>query len=257
MMEAIRASRRAIGAVILRDVRTRFFNHGLGYLVAISWPLAHILILLGFYTVLGRFAPYGSSIELFFATALAPFMTWNYMSRFIMLSLVMNRTLLSFPAVKILDILFGRAALETLASIAMIALLVALALVAGIDPSPADIVEATGALGAALALGLGCGMLSAVIALLLPAWVTIYTLIVVAAYVCSGILFVPAALPASLGDTLAWLPTLHLVEWMRVAYYEGYPDRLLDRGYVLAWAGGTFFFALSLERALRGRLLGG
>ncbi len=242
---------------MLRDIRTRFFNHGLGYLLAISWPVAHILILLAFYRFLGRYAPYGQSIELFFATALVPFMSWNYMSRFIMLSLVMNRALLAFPAVKILDVLWGRALLEVLASLCMAGLMVALAFAVGIDPRPADLVEAASAMAAALALGLGCGMLSAVIAMVLHGWVTIYTLMVIAAYIFSGILFVPSALPAGIGEVLAWVPTLHLVEWMRVAYYDNYPDQMLDRGYVVAWAVGTVLAGLALERAIRGRLLGG
>ncbi len=257
MGEALAASARVIWAVILRDIRTRFFNHALGYLLAISWPMAHILILLVFYAFLGRVAPYGRSIEVFFGTALVPFMTWNYMSRFIMLSLVMNRALLAFPAVKILDVVAGRAVLELLASLCMLALLVALALAAGIDPMPADLLEAAYAMGAALALGLGCGLLSAVVAMLMHGWVTIYTLIVIACYIFSGILFVPTALPAEIAEALAWIPTLHLVEWMRVAYYDGYPETLLDRQYVLGWAVATLLLGLALERALRGRLLGG
>ncbi|MEL6217568.1 MAG: ABC transporter permease [Pseudomonadota bacterium] len=257
MTGALTASARVIAAVMLRDIRTRFFNHGLGYLVAILWPIAHILILLAFYTLLGRHAPYGESIALFFATALTPFMAWNYMSRFIMLSLVMNRPLLAFPAVKILDILYGRALLELLASAAMVALLLLLAFAAGIDPRPADLVDASLAMGAALVLGLGCGMLSAVIAMVMPGWVTIYTLIIICSYILSGILFVPAAMPAYIGDWLSWVPTLHLVEWMRVAFYEGYPDRLLSREYVLGWAVATLLAGLLVERAIRGRLLGG
>jgi capsular polysaccharide transport system permease protein len=257
MVRAVRAKLRVIGAVMLRDLRTRFFNHGLGYLLAVAWPMAHILILLGFYTLLGRLAPYGDSMVVFFATALVPFMAWNYMSRFIMLSLVMNRALLAFPAVRILDILLGRAALELLASCAMVGLLCLLALLWGIDFVPHDLVGAAEALAASFALGLGCGMVSAVIAMILPGWVTAYTLLIIASYICSGILFVPASLPGALVEWLCWLPTFHLIEWMRVAYYEGYPDHLLDRGYVLGWGIFTIFLGLGLERMLRGRLLGG
>lgn len=257
MEGAVLATTRVIGAVMLRDIRTRFFNHGLGYLLAVVWPLGHILILVGFYTLVGREAPYGDSAALFFATALVPFMTWNYMSRFIMLSLVMNRALLAFPAVRITDLVFGRALLELLASLAALALLLGLAWATEIRVRPADLADAALAMGAALALGLGCGILSAVIAMLMPGWVTLYTLIVIAAYILSGIVFVPAALPEGAADALSWLPTLHLVEWMRVAFYDGYPDRLLDRSYAVAWAAGTLLLGLGAERLLRGRLLGG
>ncbi|MGF1502191.1 MAG: ABC transporter permease [Paracoccaceae bacterium] len=254
---AILATVRAIRAVMLRDIRTRFFNHGLGYLVAIAWPLAHILVLLGFYTLLGRMVPYGDSAAVFFGAALVPFMAWNYLSRFIMLSLVMNRALLAFPAVKLLDVLFGRALLEVLASCAMLGVLLGLALLLGIEARPHDPTDAAAAFGAALALGLGMGMVSAVVALLMPGWVTIYTLCVILFYLLSGILFVPAALPVQMSDWLVWVPTLHLVEWMRAAFIEGYPERLLDRGYVLGWAVVSIFAGLVLERAFRGRLLGG
>ena len=242
---------------MLRDIRIRFFNHGLGYLVAIAWPLAHILILLGFYAVLGRAPPYGESGFVFFGAALVPFMAWNYMSRFIMLSLIMNRPLLAFPAVKVMDILLGRAALEVLASCCMILFLAAIAFAAGIDFMPADVVDAAAALVAALALGLGFGMVSAIIAMAFPPWVTIYTLLIILFYITSGILFVPATLPAALLEPLSWLPTLHAVEWMRVAYFEGYPDSVLNREYLIGWAIGAVLLGFGLERLLRGRLLGG
>ena len=256
-MEALAVSLRVIWAVMLRDLRTRFFNHGLGYLVALAFPLGHCLILLGVWTLLGRPAPYGDSAVVFFGTALAPFMSWLYMSRYIMLSLLMNRPLLAFPAVKLLDIVFGRAALETLGSCAMVAVLAGLGVIWGLDIAPRDIVEMTLALGVALLMGLGFGLVSALLALAMPAWVTIYVLLQVVLYFASGIIFFPPALPEWARALLSWVPTLHLVEWMRVAYFEGYPADLLDRGYALRWAVGSIGLGLALERAIRGRLLGG
>jgi capsular polysaccharide transport system permease protein len=257
MTGALRDSLRVMWAIILRDLRTRFFNHGLGFLIAIAFPLVHILVLLGIYGALGRPAPYGDSTAVFFGTALAPFMTWNYMSRFVMYSLIMNRPLLAFPAVKILDIVFGRAALEMMAACCMVTVLVSIALIAGEDIMPHDVVEAAAAMGAALLLGLGFGLLSALISLALVSWTIIYTLIVISFYLLSGIVFLPHALPQELREPLSWIPTLHLVEWMRVAFFDGYPDDMLDRGYVLSWGAGSLLAGLALERAIRGRLLGG
>jgi capsular polysaccharide transport system permease protein len=77
-----------IYALMLCDVKTRFFGNGLGFLFAsVAWPLVHILILLIINTGLGRMARFGDSIILFFATGLVPFMTFSYMSRWIMLGL--------------------------------------------------------------------------------------------------------------------------------------------------------------------------
>lgn len=44
-----------------------------------------------------------------FATGLLPCLTFMYVSRFMALSIVMNRPMLAIPAVKVLDILFARA----------------------------------------------------------------------------------------------------------------------------------------------------
>lgn len=254
---ALRASLRVIFAVMLRDLRTRFFNHGLGYLVAVAWPLVHIVILIAVWLFFGRAQPYGDSGYVYFSVTLIPFMAWNYMSRFIMLSLLMNRPLLAFPAVKILDIVFGRAALEVLCCVCMVALLALLGAAAGLEVAPHDVVDAALAFAASLALGLGFGMIGAVISMMLPAWVTVHMLLIIVFYILSGIIFMPAELPGRLLDALSWLPTLHAVEWMRVAFFEGYPDFVLHRGYLVAWAIGAILVGLAMERAFRGRMLGG
>ncbi len=249
------ASLRVIWAVMLRDVRTRFFNHGLGYLVAIVWPLVHVLILIGFYVFFGRAVPYGDSAYVFFAVGLTPFMAWNYMSRFVMLSLLMNRPLLAFPAVKVLDVLFGRAALEVLCVFCFIIFLCALGLVMGYDVAPHDLVQASLALAVTIGLGLGFGMVSAVISMMAPGWVTVHMLMIIVFYIASGVIFLPPEMPAQVLEALAWLPLIHATEWMRGAFFEGYPVTILDRGYVTAWAVGSILLGLTLERALRGRML--
>jgi len=254
---ALMASWRVIWAVMLRDIRTRFFNHGLGYIIAIAFPLAHILILLGVYKIAGRAAPFGENAAVFFGVGLAPFMAWNYMSRFIMLSLVVNRPLLAFPAVHILDVLLGRALLEVLASCCMAVLLLGLGVAFGLDIAPHDTVDAALAWLAALGLGLGFGMVSALIAQVAPGWVTVYFLSIIVFYLASGIIFLPAEQSDRVLEYLTWLPTLHLVEWMRVAWFDGYSDRALDRTYVASWAIASIFLGLALERLMRGRLMGG
>lgn len=42
-----------MNVVILRDMRTRFFNHGLGFLIQSLWPLVHMLVILTISAVSG------------------------------------------------------------------------------------------------------------------------------------------------------------------------------------------------------------
>lgn len=255
LRSAAERQRRVLFALMLRNVRTRFFGHGLGYLMYIAWPLSHILIIVAIFVVAGRSAPYGDSVALFIATGALPFMIFSYLSRFMMISVFTTRPLLAFPEVKILDILLASALLETLAACCVTVILIVVAWFSGIDVMPINIIQASYALGAALLLGFGFGFLNGVIALALPFWMTVYSLSIVAFWMSAGIFFVPDALPETFRSALAWHPVLQTVEWMRSAYYEGYGDSVLDRRYTISVGVGAVFLGLLLERAMRGHLL--
>jgi len=248
---------RVLYALMLRDMRTRFFGNGLGYIVSVAWPLSHIIILLAIFTASGRTAPYGDSLILFFSTGLIPFMTFSYMSRFIMLSLVLNKPLLSFPVVHILDILVARAILEILSACVVTISICSLMWFMGVDFMPRDVPQASFALGASILLGLGLGISNAIIALALPMWVTGYTLLIIAFWASSGIVFIPDTLPETIRYFLSFHPVLQTVEWMRSAYYDGYGATILDRNYVLGWGFGSVFVGLALERIIRAKLTEG
>jgi capsular polysaccharide transport system permease protein len=255
LWSAFRRQRRVLFALMLRNMRTKFFGNGLGYLVAIAWPLSHILILVAMYSFMGRMAPYGDSTALFIATGVVPFQTFAYLSRFMMLMLIRMRPLLAFPEVKVLDMLFASALLEIMSACCVVIAFLIIAWFAGIDPMPRDIVQAAYALGAAVLLGLGFGLFNGVIALAFPPWFTGFMLVYILLWLSAGIIFVPDALPAQIRDIAAYQPALQLVEWMRSAYYEGYGSMVLDRGYVIGFGVMTVFLGLLLERAMRGHLL--
>jgi len=240
---------------MLHNIRTRFGGHGLGYLLAIAWPLVHMFVILATFTLAARAAPYGDSILLFVGTGTVPFMSFSYLSRFMMMAVLITRPLLAFPEVKILDVLLASALLETLAACLVTLIMIVIAWFVGIDFMPKDIVQAALAFGAALLLGLGFGLFNGVIALAVKFWPVVVALEIIVLWFSSGVAFVPDALPEAARNALAYNPVLHVVEWMRSAYYEGYGDLILDRGYAVAFGMGAVFLGLLLERAMRGYLL--
>lgn len=255
LWSAFRRQRRVFYAVMLRNIRTRFFGNGLGYLLGIAWPLTHILILVGMFVVTGRAAPYGDSTTIFIATGVVPFMTFAYLSRMMMISLMRTRGLLAFPEVKILDLLLATALLEVLAAACVTIVLIIIGWFFGIDMMPRDIVQVACAFGATILLGLGIGLLNSVIALAAPPWFTGYALINLLLWFSSGVFFVPDALPAFAREALAYQPVLQAIEWVRSGYYEGYGGLVLDREYTVAFGVVTLFLGLLLERAMRGLIL--
>ena len=244
-------------AVILRDMRTRFFNHGLGFLIVSLWPLAHMVILLMIYSMTGRRTPFGDSLYVFFATGLIPTLAFMYVSRFMSLSLIINRPMLSFPAVTVVDVMLARAFLEVVAAFVTLVFLIIIIYAIGDNPFPWDLSEAVKAYLAALLLAVGVGVLAGVIVMFSPFFATIYALMMILVYIGSGTLFVISSLPDVISTPLSYNPVVHAVEWMRVAYYPTYSTKILDKEYLIGFGMTSLFLGLLLERVLRGKMLEG
>lgn len=257
ILNALREKRNVMTAVMLRDMRTRYFNHGLGFLIVSLWPLAHMLILIGIYTLFGRTVPFGDSMPVFFLTGLIPTLTFMYVSRFMSLSLILNRPMLAFPVVKVLDIMAARVLLEIIAAFLTLFFAFTILLLSGDTPFPQDPFQASYAYLAVLLLAIGVGSVASVITMFFPFFATLYGLSMIVIYISSGTVFVAAALPESLVYPLSFNPVLHAVEWMRLAYYEGYSDRILDKEYLIGFGMTSLCLGLLMERMLRRIMLEG
>lgn len=251
VIKMLRIQARVIGALMLRDVQTRFGGRSANYLIAIAWPLSHISILLLIYSFAGRSAPIGQSAPLFFATGLVPFVMFNYPSRQMMLALTMNAPLLNFPIVTTTDVLFSRAILETVTSFAVVMIFAAILYGLGVDIMPRYPETAVTALCATLFLSISVGIVNSVIQIFVKVWMIGYILVMIISYITSGILFVPEFLPEKIRSVLLWNPLLQAVEWFRTAYFEGYGRQTLDKQYVVITACVLLAGGLTAERFTR------
>jgi capsular polysaccharide transport system permease protein len=254
----LKAQGRIVVALMLHDIRSRFGGNALGFLaMGVCWPLSHILFCLLIYAAIGRAAPYGDSTALWFATGVVPFLAFQYISRFIALGVLMNKPLLSFPVVKVTDILFAGAIIEVLNSGLVILFVFGIFSALGIDFMPRDIVQASLALLAMMFLGLAYGVVNAVVIGAFRFWIFPFILTQIVLWATAGIIFVPDSLPEVIRTPLSYLPTVQGLEWMRSAYYEGYGATMLDKTYLISFSIVTLFFGLVLERLMRGKILGG
>jgi capsular polysaccharide transport system permease protein len=124
-----------------------------------------------------------------------------------------------------------------------------------IDFMPRDTVQAALALMANMLLGLGLGVLNAPIAAAIPFWMVGYSLLIIVSWMASGVLFVPDAMPEPARTYLSYVPMLQGIEWMRSAYYQGFGEGILDRGYLISFGIVSLFIGLALERLVRGKML--
>ncbi len=244
-----------IYALMMRDIRTRYFGNSWGFLIAILWPLSHIFLLVIINSVAGRAAPFGESNALWYATGVLPFMVFNYSSRFISMGPMMNKALTVYPVVKMNDLLISRAIIEMLNAVCIIVATMIILVFFGVNPIPIDMPQAFMALGANLLLGVGFGVVNAIITCAIPGWITGYALFSIIMWLASGVIFVPDSLPEQFRYYLSFNPSLQGVEWMRSAYYEGYGAVVLDKTYMIQFAIISLLLGLIIERVFRGKIV--
>lgn len=253
--DAIRTQCRVIGALMLRDMRTRFGRLFFGYLIMVLWPLSHLLMMMIFYAGARRLAPIGTSAPLFFATGLLPYIVCVYPARWIMSSLVVNEPLLYFPVVKSLDVIVSRAILETITAFWVVALFCFSLWLVDIDFYPTKPDEALLAIFANIYLAFSIGFVSAVLYKLAKPFMFITILVLLVMWLTCGAFFLPNSLPSHIQYWMSFNPLFHSVEWLRSAYYDGYSYGLLDKTYLLTLSTVLLAIGLMLERAVRGYLL--
>lgn len=254
VVEMIKAQGRVLLALMLRDIKTRWGSSP-AYCITILWPLSHILILVGIWTALGRLAPYGESNVLWFAISMLPFMTCTYVTRFVLIGLIATKPLLAFPVIKITDIVFSRIVIEILNCVILVGVLFFWLWYLDVDFMPHNVVQAMLAMLASITLGLGMGVVNGLIGLVFHMWVTGFMLFTIILWLTSGVMFLPNILPTEIQAWLYWQPTVHLVEWMREAYYPGYRSLILDKHFVLVYGMTMIVLGFAIERFARGRIL--
>lgn len=255
LSEAFAVQLRVIGAILLRDMRTRFGRTHFGYLIAVAWPLAHLTILTAANVLMQRVTPMGTNMTVFVGTGLLPYILCLYPSRMTTSAVTENRPLLLFPIVKSIDLILARTVLSlTIAANVTVAFILIVAL-AGVDFWPNSPVRAIEGVLATVYLGAAFGMANAVFVTFVPGWTVISILTMILMYLTSGAIMPITRLPQSIQDILAYNPLLHCVDWLRSAYYEGYGSDLLDEVYLLQVATCVLLVALASERFLRGRII--
>ena len=251
---ALSNQRRIILALILRDMKTRFGRSHLGYLIAIAWPLAHMLGIMGVQFAVGRVVPIGTDLAIFSATGVLPYILCIYPARMMMLAVAGNQPLLLFSIVKTTDMLIARAILEVLTAFTVCIVFFLILFASDVDLTPIDTAEAIMAVFASIYLGVSMGFLNAVLFMLMRmGWMVAFIILSILLYSTSGALLLSSSLSEEIRNILWYNPLFQCVEWMRVAYYDSYANSALSKAYVLSFATVCLFLGLVAERLFRGR----
>lgn len=208
-----------LNALILRDMRTRFGASLWGYGVVVLWPCVHVALLIIIYTFQKIPAPLGDDRAMFFATGAVPVLVFQYISREVMKSVLINRPLTYYPQVKLFDLIFSRILVEIVTGFLALLVIVSVLFATGTNPVPAEPFNAVCGYIAAIVLGIGMGTINVAIIGFFPGWLLGYALVGILIYVSSGVMFLPSYMPDKIYYWMKYNPALQLAEWVRSAYY--------------------------------------
>ncbi len=242
---------RVIGALVLRETRATFGTSQIGYLWAIITPAVGVGFLVFIFSLIGRQAPFGASLALFFATGLLTLEFFNKLSGTLMMTFDANRALLTYPLIKATDALFARLILISVTYLLIMLLFYSGLILLGLADLPDAPHELLLAFAVTGLIGFGFGTMNAVIVSLWESWAYIERVLTRPLFFLSGIFYIPSMLPPEVIAILKWNPILHLVEWMREGYYPNYDSTVLDRSYPAAVALGLILLGLAGERLYR------
>ena len=216
---------RAISALILREMSTRYGRTPGGYIWAFLEPLGMIILLSVAFSVMARAPALGTSFLLFKATGFLILQIFTVLGGQIGNALSFSKSLLRYPRVTWGDALLARFILNTLVVFTVMTLI----LTGIIWYEGVDVIlrwsAILGAMGLTAALGLGVGCLNCFLFMRFPVWNQIWSIVTRPLFLISGVIFLYDDMP-SLAQSILWYnPILHLTGLMRMGFYPLYrPD---------------------------------
>jgi capsular polysaccharide transport system permease protein len=240
---------RVIAALILREMAASYGRSWGGYVWAIAEPAASILLLALIFSLALAQPALGTSFALFYATGVIPYYLFNAVTTAVGTAVQANRGLLTYPVVSALDTVIARMLLEVMTFAAVAAFLLPLIVIFDRAVIQLDLLAVVIAMALATVLGLGMGLMNAVVFAYWPTWRNIWAVLRRPLFLGSGIMFVFSAVPQPFQDWLWWNPLIHIIGQMRMGFYATYDGDYINWFYVLLVALGlTAVFGFLLRR---------
>ncbi|GLQ05758.1 hypothetical protein GCM10007924_09790 [Sneathiella chinensis] len=246
---------RVVGALMLREMTTRFGRNGLGYLWVVIQQIIFISVFALLFEYRGRSLPYGVSMLAFLITGINAFFIFRNTVSQVRNALKSNISLLYYRQVSPFSIYMSRAVLETLTGIFIFGALVGISVVSGEELRMTSVLQVLGILVMLGLFGTCYGLLMATISTFVPSIKHFEQAINRILFFTSGLFYYANELPQGLREILLWNPLLHLIELLRDGFFATYTAEYASLEYVMWWTAGFLFFALILEIVGRKRML--
>ena len=227
--------RRVIGALLMREVITRYGRHNIGFLWLFVEPMIFTLGVMGLWHLSGAGHGHGVSPAAFAITGYSSVLLWRNIANRCVNCVEPNRALMNHRNVRLGDICFARALLELAGATASFLLLGTWFAICDWMPPPVDVLSILAGwlmlFWFGTTLGALLGSLSTYSEIVEKIWhPTTYFL-----FPLSGAVFLVEWLPPSVQQVVLWLPMVHGSELVR----HGFFGSLVHAHYDLAYFGAV------------------
>ncbi|HYZ33276.1 MAG TPA: ABC transporter permease [Crenalkalicoccus sp.] len=241
---------RVLGALMLREMSSRFGRENLGFL----WLFAEPAMLGGAIGALhhlsGHGLPGGVNVAVFWVLGYIPYYLFRGILNRAPVAVVGNQSLLYHRRVTLLDILLSRNLLE---GAAVFGALLGFTLLFGLALGewPRDPPKVVMGMAGMLALANGCALLIAAGSVYTELFERLVHLATYLTLPLLGAFYMVFWLPTELQRAALWIPTVHCFEMLREGQFGTQVPTTWDGVYLLAWIAVLNLFGLAALRAAR------
>ncbi|TPG58143.1 sugar ABC transporter permease [Roseomonas nepalensis] len=253
LVEGPAVQARVIGALIMREIQTRFGRHNLGFLWLFLEPMVLGSVLGAMHAAHGQALPGNPDPFLFSISGYVPFFMFRSVVNRAGSALHSNLTLLFHRQVTPVDVLIARNLLEAAAVFAVILIILGLAAWSA-EVWPANIAQIFAGL---VLMFLLCHGISMMLAAGVARWEGLERIIHPVTYLMmplSGAFFALSWLPAETRDLLLWVPLVSIHEMIREAIFGAIFVSYYDIPYVILFILVVNLLGLAALRGARRKL---
>ncbi len=235
-------------ALLLRETVNRLAAGRAAWVWILLEPLIHVMFMLAMFTAIRVTTVGGIDTTLWLTTGLVAFFMFRRTANQCTNAISANRALFTYRQVKPVDTVLVRAATEGFLMLLVLILALCVLALLGHDILPADPLTLLSALLGLWLVGLGFGLVFSVGTELVPELGKLVNIIMLPAYLMSGVMVQIGAIPEPYRGWLALNPLVHGLESARLAfapYYHTITD--LNLAYLYVWALVLVFFGLALQ----------
>ncbi len=254
--EALEMQGRVVLAIMLRETKSRYGEHKLGFVWVLIEPILFIAGFAAIRAIVGFNPPHGMGAELFMLTGMVPFLLFRGTMQQVSGAISANKALLSFPQVTTFDLILARALLE-FATIASVFFILSLLLIAfGIEIRIQYPLQFFSGCVLLFIIGLGTGAALGSLAPFVPSVKQLSQhLFGRPLLFTSGIFFTVDQFPESAQNILLYNPLLHYIEYARSAFFASFESRHYDLNYAGLFGLIVLVFGLTVHQALHKRAM--